>query len=92
MPPGLRSGPADWRPVRARRWQGGENVVKVLHFLIDVLVKLLFLTVCVNLLFHFLRGQELSWQGLLEWEELPDRLLFVGRALLTWVRIVVQHT
>ena len=63
----------------------------LLHFLIDVLFKLLTLTMCVNLLFHLLHGQELTWQGLVEWEELPDRLLYVGRVLLAWLRIVIQH-
>lgn len=58
----------------------------LLHFLIDVLFKLFILMVCVNLLFHFFHGRGLTWQGLVEWEGLPDRLLFVGRVLLMWLQ------
>lgn len=63
----------------------------LLHFLVDVLCKLFTLTVCVNLLFHLLNGRELTWTGLVEWEELPDRLLYVGKILLAWLKIVIQH-
>jgi len=63
----------------------------LLHFLMDVLFKLLTLMVCVNLLFHLLHGLELTWVGMVEWEELPDRLLYVGRVLLAWLKIAIQH-